>query len=90
MQEIRTSPAADTSMLYIAPPAQLNLFKEINSTLNTNQTGINLRLAYSFLRKEPAGNQIVSNSIAVDLTKIDDKNKTIIKALLTATNVTSI
>lgn len=82
------SSTADTSW-DIAPPAQNALFNEIYSSFSSNSTGINLRLTYSFSRKEPAGNQIVSSSIVVDLTEIDDKNQTIIKALISATNVTS-
>ena len=84
MQEIMMSPTSDTTW-DIAPPSQETLFSEISNARQNKTQSINLRMTYSFIRENPPGNQIVSKSIAVDVTKLPN-NRTIIDKLYAATN----
>jgi hypothetical protein len=88
MQEIAMSTTSDT-VWDIAPPSQSLLFEQIsNAREESTRLPINVRLTYSFTRDNPAGNQEVSHSIAIDVTKIQN-NDTIIKSLYDATNPNS-
>jgi hypothetical protein len=85
MQEIMMSPTSDT-IWNIAPPSQAALHTKVkNAILEPQKESINLRLTYSFLRDNPPGNQEVSNSIAVDVTRLSN-NITILNQLLNATD----
>ena len=84
MQEIMMSATSDTTW-DIAPPSQDALFAEILSARNGSHQPINLRLTYSFNRANPPGNQVVSHSIALDVTQLRE-NATIIEELYKATN----
>lgn len=85
MQEIAMSSTSD-AVWDIAPPSQRLLFQQIsNAVEESTRLPINVRLTYSFARDNPPGNQIVSHSIAIDVTKLKE-NKTIIDSLYDATN----
>ena len=73
MQEIMLSPTSDT-IWDIAPPSQKELFNKISQAIETKSQSITLRLTYSFLRKNPPGNQLVSISNAVDITKLKNSD----------------
>jgi hypothetical protein len=88
MQEIAMSTTSDT-VWDIAPPSQSLLFEQISNALDeSTRLPINVRLTYHFTRDNPAGNQEVSHSIAIDVTKIHNSD-TIIKSLFDATNPNS-
>jgi hypothetical protein len=88
MQEISMSTTSDT-VWDIAPPSQSLLFDQISKAREeSTRLPINVRLTYSFTRDNPAGNQEVSHSIAIDVTKIHN-NETIIKSLYDATDPNS-
>lgn len=84
VQEIMMSATSDTTW-DIAPPSQDALFHEIERAKLGNKQPINLRLTYSFSRDNPPGNMVVSHSIAVDVTQLEN-NVTIINELYKATN----
>lgn len=84
MQEIMMNPTSDTTW-DIAPPSQEQLFNKIGEAIQSKNQSINLRLTYTFNRKNPPGNQEVSHSIAIDVTKLSN-NMTILSQLYESTN----
>ena len=72
------SPTSDT-IWDIAPPSQEQLFNKISQAIENKTQSINLRLTYSFERKNPPGNQIVSSSNAVDVTRLNNSDAILVQ-----------